>query len=448
MNLRALTAYAGVATIVIAPAAAQQVRYDTRTLDNGLRVVLVEDHSAPVVTVDLWYAVGSADEVRGRTGFAHLFEHMMFQGSANLEKDEHGSLVERAGGLINASTMSDATNYFQVLPANRLNLGLWLEAERMRNLSVTPEALDNQREAVKEERRQRIDNQPYFPAVLDAMGAPFDEGGCFAYAHPNIGLMEDLDAANIGDVRAFFDRHYVPNNATLTIVGDFDPDDAMQLVRNYFGEIPRGPEHTDPTCAWSKGAEPRTVEWEDPLATLPAVLATFAVPAHDHADTPAIEILSQILGTGETSRFNQSLVREQQVALQVQALSNSQRLAGAVIILGIANQGVAADSLAGSIHAAIARVLENGVTEEELGTAKNRLRATRVMGQQTTMQVAEHVQHFVHLHDDLAEINSDLDRYLAVTANDVLRVARAYLTPENRITYLVVPAAGGERPVP
>lgn len=447
MTIRTIAMTMGAAAIA-APAVAQQIQYDTRHLDNGLRIVLVEDHSAPVVTVDLWYAVGSADEVSGRTGFAHLFEHMMFQGSEHLDKDEHATLVERAGGVLNASTMSDATNYFQVLPANRLNLGLWLEAERMRSLSVTPEALDNQREAVKEERRQRIDNQPYFPAVLDAMGAPFDERRCFAYAHPNIGSMDDLNAATIEDVRTFFNRHYVPNRATLTIVGDFDPDNAMQLVQQYFGDIPRGPDPGEPTCEWAPGTESETIEWEDQLATLPAVLATFGTPAHDHADTPALEILAQILGTGETSRFNQSLVREQQVALQVQALSASQRMAGAVIILGIANQGIEADSLAGAIHTAIGRVLDGGVTEDELRRAKNRLRASRVMGQQTTMQVAEQVQHFVHLHSDLDEINTDLDRYLAVTAEDVLRVARAYLTPANRITYLVVPASGGERPVP
>ena len=216
------------------------VAIESYTLPNGLKVHLVEDHSAQVVAVNVWYDVGSRNEREGRTGFAHLFEHMMFQGSANVKKAEHFQLVERAGGQMNGSTQPDRTNYFEVVPSNRLNLALWLEADRMRSLAVTAENLKNQQEAVKEERRLRVDNQPYSAGLVDSLPTIFDRATCFAYAHSIIGSMDDLNAATVADVKAFFDLYYAPNNATLVITGDFQPAEARRLVRDYFGGIPRG----------------------------------------------------------------------------------------------------------------------------------------------------------------------------------------------------------------
>src|SRR5438128_80977 len=216
-----------VGLVALAPAqlAAQagRISYESFALPNGLRVVYSEDHSTPIVTVDLWYRVGSRNERPGRGGFAHLFEHLMFQGSAHVKKAEHFQLIERAGGSVNGSTHDDYTNYYETVPSNRLNLALWLEADRMRSLAITDETFHNQRETVKEERRLRVGNQPYSPAFIDGMTWPFDSAGCFAYAHTVIGSMDDLDAARLEDVQAYFRTYYAPNNATLVVVGDFRP---------------------------------------------------------------------------------------------------------------------------------------------------------------------------------------------------------------------------------
>ena len=217
---------------------AGRIDYSSYTLPNGLRVVLAPVRTTPIVTVNVWYHVGSASERARRSGFAHLFEHMMFQGSAHVKKAEHFQLVSRAGGNENGSTTEDRTNYFETLPSNRLNLGLWLEADRMRSLAITQLNFENQRQAVKEERRLRIDNQPYARAIQNAFTMPFDSTGCFAYAHTVIGDMADLDSARLEDVQAFFDAFYTPSNAVLTIAGDFDEVEARRMVQQYFGHIP------------------------------------------------------------------------------------------------------------------------------------------------------------------------------------------------------------------
>ena len=269
---------------VLAPALGAQdptpLKIESFILPNGLKVHLVEEHSAQVVAVDLWYDVGSRNERAGRTGFAHLFEHMMFQGSANVKKAEHGQLVERAGGTLNGSTQPDRTNYYEVLPSNRLNLALWLEADRMRSLAVTAENLKNQQEAVKEERRLRFDNQPYLGALVDSLPKMFDAGNCYAYSHSIIGSMDDLNAAKVEDVKAFFDLYYAPNNATLVIAGDFQAATARRLVTEYFGAIPRGQEPPPVQCAPQHATGTQVVRRiTDRNATLPAALTAYrAVP--------------------------------------------------------------------------------------------------------------------------------------------------------------------------
>src|SRR5947207_15654142 len=221
-----------------------QIPYEAFTLPNGLRVIYSEDHSTPIVSVDVWYNTGSRNERPGRSGFAHLFEHMMFEGSAHVKKGEHFQLISRAGGSENGSTAEDRTNYYETVPSNRLNLALWLEADRMRSLTITDENFRNQRETVKEERRLRVDNQPYSPAFIDGMTWPFDSSACFAYAHTVIGSMPDLNAAQLTDVQAFFDSYYAPNNATLFVVGDFQPLELSRYVNVYFCTYTH---HTAPT---------------------------------------------------------------------------------------------------------------------------------------------------------------------------------------------------------
>ena len=430
-------------TVAAVPSSAQQrIEYEDYRLDNGLRVILVEDHSVPVVTIDLWYDVGSGSENRGRSGFAHLFEHMMYQGSANVAKAEMLQLVERAGGTMNATPNEDRTAYFQTLPANRLNLGLWLEADRMRSLAITQENLDNQRETVKEERRLRLDNQPYAWAIFEAPYLTYDSTTCFSYAHSVIGSMANLDAAGVEDVQAFFDLYYTPNNATLTVVGDLDPRETREFIQQYFGDIPPAQDPPAPSCDWSVGTEAQEMVRPDPLANLPMVAVAYRFPAHDDVDTPALSLLDLILGSGESSRLNRALVRENKSAVQAQTLMMPRRLSSTLLVVAIANQGANVDDLKQQMHDEIARIAREGVTEEELQKAKNAYRSRNVFGRQTTFQVAEQVQHFVHYHRSLDDMHTDLERYLSVTHDDILRAAGKYLARENSYTFLLVPPSG------
>ena len=444
--MRILMALALVAAGGGSLAAQTPVQFEHYTLDNGLDVYLVPDRTVPVVTVNVWYDVGSRSERSGRSGFAHLFEHMMFQGSANVGKGEHFQLVERAGGNLNGSTNTDRTNYFETLPSNRLNLGLWLEADRMRSLAITNENFENQRETVKEERRLRVDNQPYAAAFTEGLTSAFDSTTCFAYSHSVIGSMDDLNAATTPDVQEFFALYYAPNNATLTVVGDFAADEVKRLIGQYFSDIPRGAEPPAPSCQVEFGAGEQETVWEDALANLPAVLIAYLVPAHEDADSPALSLLQSILGDGESSRLNRALVREQQVALQSGAFLDSRRGPGQFIGFAIANQGQTADTLVAAIRAVIAEIADQGITPDELEKARNGFRTSFVFGRQTSMGIAESVQHYKHFHGDVSEINTDLDRYLAVTAADIQRVARRYLDPANGTTILVVPKGKGVQP--
>src|SRR2546430_2162538 len=287
-----------------------RIAFEQFTLPNGLRVIYSEDHSTPIVSVDVWYAVGSRNERSGRSGFAHLFEHMMFQGSAHVKKAEHGQLVERAGGTNNGSTAEDRTEYFETVPSNRLNLALWLEADRMRSLAITEENFENQRQAVKEERRLRIDNQPYQGAFSDGVTWPFDSTSCFPYAHTVIGSMADLDSAKLADVQAFFDAYYAANNATIVVVGDFNPSELRRLVNEYFAGVPSHPQ-PDLTVRCNAPAAPgtRRREVHDAQANLEAVLRFYRIPEHRSPDTPALEGLNIILRQGESSPLNVAGVR-------------------------------------------------------------------------------------------------------------------------------------------
>jgi predicted Zn-dependent peptidase len=441
------------ATPVAAPLAAQagRVDYQRFTLPNGLEVLYSEDHSTPIVTVDLWYRVGSRNERPGRSGFAHLFEHMMFQGSAHVKKSEHIQLVERAGGAANGSTHDDYTNYYETVPSNRLNLALWLEADRMRSLAVTQENLDNQRETVKEEKRLRVDNQPYAPAFTDGLTWPFDSAICFAYAHPTIGSMADLNAAQLTDVQEFFATYYAPNNATLVVVGDVRPAELRRLVNQYFADIPSHAAPAPVTCEtrFSPGLVRREVA--DAHANLPAVLRFYRVPAHPHADTPPLELLGAILGRGESARLNVGIVRRARAALQAGAfLVNDRHGPGVLVVYGIANQDVPVERLDSLLAAQLDSVRTGGVTDAELTRAKNTTRAEFVHQRETTFGRAEELEHYAFLHASVAEINTELERFQAATAADLQRVAATYLDSANAVVVVVRPKpaaadAGGTR---
>ncbi len=437
-----------------ATAPAGRIAFEQFTLPNGLRVIYSEDRSTPIVTVDVWYEVGSRNERRGRSGFAHLFEHMMFEGSAHVKKSEHGQLVERAGGNYNGSTAEDRTNFWETVPSNRLNLALWLEADRMRSLAITEENFENQRQAVEEERRLRVDNQPYAAAFTDGLTWPFDSTSCFPYAHTVIGSMADLDAAKVPDVQAFFDTYYAPNNATLVVVGDFSPTELRRLVNQYFAGVPSHAAPEAPRCdtgggaASAKGAQRREVR--DPQANLDLVMRLYRIPEHRSADTPALEILNIILGQGESSRLNVSVVRRDKAAVGAGAVLNpygSRNGPGILAAYGIVNQGVSADRLDSLLSLQLDSIRANGITADELDKAKNVLRAGFIDNRETTLGKAEELHHYLTFHPSIDEINTDLDKLLAVTSDDVKRVANTYLAPAN-LTLLIVrpgaaPASGG-----
>ena len=428
-----------------------RIAFEQFTLPNGLRVIFSPDHSTPIVTVDVWYEVGSRNERPGHSGFAHLFEHMMFEGSAHVKKSEHGQLVERAGGNYNGSTAEDRTNYWETVPSNRLNLALWLEAERMRSLAITEQNFENQRQAVKEERRLRVDNQPYAAAFTDGLTWPFDSTSCFPYAHTVIGSMADLDGAKLPDVQAFFDTYYAPNNATLVVVGDFSPIELRRLVNQYFAGVPSHAAPEAPRCdastAAAKGPQRRDVH--DAQANLDLVMRLYRIPEHRSADTPALEILNIILGQGESSRLNVSVVRRDKAAVGAGAILNpygSRNGPGVLAAYGIVNQGVSAERLDSLLGLQLDSIRANGITADELDKAKNVLRAGFIDNRETTLGKAEELHHYLTFHASIDEINTDLDHLVAVTSDDVKRVANTYLAPAN-LTLLIVrpgaPSSGG-----
>lgn len=437
-------------SLLAAPAFAQQeappIELETFTLDNGLKVIVHEDHSTPIVAVNIWYDVGSAHEEEGRSGFAHLFEHMLFQETTSLEPGEFKEHILEAGGTYNGTTNEDRTAYFETVPSNRLNLALWLEAERMANLKVTPENFDREREVVKEERRLRIDNQPYGEAflTLDTLAADWPP-----YNHTVIGSMDDLNAATAEDVLAFYERYYVPNNSTLVISGDVTLEQARELVEEYFGDIPRGPEMQalpEITPTPRTDGERRKV-LEDDLANTPIYFAAFNIPPHNHADSYALGLLSSIFSEGESSRLNQRLVRDEKAALTVISQLDSRVGPGVFFFGGIPNQDVEVDRIEALINEEIDKLKSEGVSARELQKAKNQLRADQIQGRQTVFSKSMSLQHYRLYHGDVSEINQDLDRYMAVTLDDIRRVAGTYLVPENRTVVIAVPAEKPEKKV-
>jgi zinc protease len=412
------------------------IEYEEHVLDNGLRVILSEDHSVPVVAVNVWYHVGSANEEKGRSGFAHLFEHMMFQGSENVGKGDHMKLVSDAGGSMNGSTTEDRTNYFETLPSNRLNLGLWLEADRMRSLAITKDNFENQRETVKEERRQGIDNQPYGEAFLVSDTLGYDG---WPYDHTVIGSMDDLNAAEVSDVQAFFNRYYCPANAVLVVVGDIDPGKTLALAKEYFGSIPAGEKATFPTWdePFDKGERRKTVD--SPKANVPALFATYLVPPHKDADGPALQLLNSLLCEGESSRLHERLVKDEEAAFAVFGFVDGRMGPSQFRLIVASNAGVDISTCEMFMDEEIARIQKEGITPEELDKVKTQFKSSFIEGRQTVMNKAENIQHYIWYHNDLSVINADLDRYMAVTAQDIQRVAQKYLRTDNRTMVIAAP---------
>lgn len=418
-----------------------QIPVESYTLPNGLLVVLSEDHTAPIVAVNLWYHVGSANERPGRTGFAHLFEHMLFQGSANVGANEHFEFVQRAGGTLNGSTWLDRTNYYETLPSNQLALALWLEADRMARLlpAMTQPKLDTQRDVVKNERRWSVDNQPYgtwwerLPALCFPETHPFH--------HSLIGSMDDLDAASLEDVAEFFRTYYTPDNAVLTIAGDFQGADARRLVESYFGPVAAGagrPPLPDMTVPFSFGGARREVVPD--ACALPRVFVASRIPVLGTDAYYAASVCSAILGLRTGSRFEQSLVRTQRIASSASCFTFDLSKGADLFVADVTGlPGVSPERLEAAVHAELDQLQKDGVRPEEVARAIALTETHFVTSLQSAAERADQLSRFATYFRDPALVNEQPARYRAVTADDVTRFARQYLTSDNRATLLFVP---------
>ena len=427
-----------------APARAKtiQLPFQEFTLKNGLRVILSEDHNAPTVSVAVLYDVGSRDERPGRTGFAHLFEHMMFQGSANVGRREHTNLIEINGGGANGTTDNDRTAYYETLPANQMDLVLFLEADRMRGLNLTEAALKVQRNAVQEERRLRIDDQPYGPAFLAIDELAYEN---FAYKHSVIGSMDDLNAARMEDFREFFRVYYAPNNAVLSMVGDFKTADALAKVRKYFESIPSQPAPPRPNLTEPPSTKEKRLAMEDAFARSPRLFITYKVSPGNHADWAPLDIAGDVLVRGQSSRLFQKLVREKQVALNVFG-GPDQRVGQSLFTFDVTlRPGVKHEDVEKLIYEEITRLQQEPPTAAELAKIAMQNRRTRALGMYSSLgraiQLAEAAVRF----KDPALVNKRPEQYAAVTPADVQRVAKQYWQENNRsvITVSVKQQAGG-----
>jgi predicted Zn-dependent peptidase len=407
------------------------------TLANGLRVILSEDHAIPVVSVAVYYNVGSRNERIGRTGFAHLFEHMMFQGSENVPKAAHFQHISNAGGTMNGTTSSERTNYFETLPANQLPLALWLESDRMRSLKVTQENLDNQRSAVQEEKRLRIDNQPYVPAFLLVDELIFQNP---ANAHSTIGSMEDLDDATVEDVQEFFRVYYAPNNAVLTIVGAFDSTEARALVEKYFASIESQP--APPTVDVNEPPDVAKREdlHQDPYAPVPAFIIGWKIPPRRTPDFYALSLANELLTEGESSRLYQKLVKGTESVVQIQGGVDSRRGPSAAFIFAIPKPGEEVATIRQAIMDEIKQLAANGPTAEEMEKLQNGLRNDAVRVRQSSLFRAQRLAEFALYDNDPNLFNTEHERYMSVTADEIKDVVTRYMDTDNRVTLDIVPA--------
>ena len=414
------------------------IKFTETTLANGLRVIVSEDRAAPVYSIVVHYRVGSKDERKGRTGFAHLFEHMMFKGSENVGPGEHFMQVFINGGTMNGTTNKDRTLYYETLPSNQLDLGIFLEADRMKSLEITKENLDNQRNAVQEERRLGVDNQPYGRTFETVDELAYDNP---AYEHSVIGSMADLNAASVEDVASFFKTYYAPNNAVVAIVGDVDTKTTIEKVRKAFEPIPSQPAPPKVDLAEPKQTAERRQQLEDPLARLARLDIVYKVPPRLTPDDDALQVLGTVLSSGRSSRLFQKIVREQQLAPNVSAGRDGAIGPGLFRVIGTVTPGKTPEALEGAVLAEIERVKSEPIAEWELEKARNNAKRSVVGGLTSSLQRATLLAEYAASYGDANLLNARVDRLLKVTAADVQRVATTYLTPENRTVVVTVPKA-------
>jgi len=445
---RSRTAFALLALvgwIAIEPAPNAAVRppkfdYKMSTLENGLKVVLLEDHSTPVVHAEIWYHVGSKNEKKGRTGFAHLFEHMMFKGSKNVEPEGHPSRISSIGGQSNASTNEDATIFWETFPAQYLPMVLWLEADRMATLRIDEKVFATEREVVKEERRMRVENQPYGKLNEIIYDQAFT---AHPYKHPTIGSMADLEAASIEDVRDFFKTYYVPGNATLVLVGDFESKEAMDLVSRYLGRVPKA---TRPVPRDIPAEPPQVKERRIRLeenVPLPAVVIAHHITYDGHPDSYPLHIASKVLSDGQSSRIYRKLVYEDQMALAAFGQGNIIEDPNLFYAVAIVQRGRSPEDVTKALIAELDRMRNEPITAAELQQAKNQFARDYILSRESNRDKAQQLAHAAVIHNDITTADGEFDVFQNMTAAEVQRVAQKYFTPDNRLVITLMPKGSG-----
>jgi zinc protease len=443
LRVAVFVAVSAVAAVSLTPVSAAvrppKLQYQITTLPNGLRLILSEDHSTPIVHVSVWYHVGSKNERPGRTGFAHLFEHMMFKGSKNVEPEAHTSIISSVGGRSNAYTTEDTTVFWQTLPAQYLPLALWLEADRMATLRVEDEAFRREREVVKEERRMRIENQPYGRLQEIIYDNAFV---AHPYKHPTIGSMADLEAASISDVRDFHGTFYVPENATVTVVGDFDSAQALQIVTQYFGRVPKAtkPVARDIPKEPAMTQERRVVVEES--WPLPAVVVAYHVPYDGHPDAYPLHITSKILSDGQSARISRALIYTQRLCLSAFGSGNITEHPNLFFAVCIVQPGRTPAEAEKALIAQFESLKTEGVTPHELQRAQNQFARDYILGRESDEDKALHLAHAAVIHNDITTADGEFDIFMKTTVADVQRVARSYFNQSNRVVLHVLPKGG------
>ncbi len=416
--------------------AAAKINYTEYTMPNGLHVILHEDHSTPIVAVSVMYHVGSKNEDPKRTGFAHFFEHLLFEGSENIERGEYMKLVQSAGGQLNANTTQDRTFYYEVLPSNQLELALWMESERMLHAKIDDAGVETQRKVVKEEKKQRYDNTPYGQFVNVIFENAYT---VYPYMWSPIGKEQYIDMATLDEFMEFYKTFYVPNNAVLVIAGDFSPEQTKQLINKYYKDIPKGTKPIPrPTVVEPKQTAEKRVDFYDNVQ-LPGVILAYHMPKMGTHDYYAIQLLTQLMSQGKSSRFQKEVVDKQRKAIQAGAFDLGNEEPGLAIMLGIANMGVEVDDLEKTMLAEIEKLKKEGITDEEYSKLQNQAENDFINQNRKMVGIAGNLATYYTFQGDANLINTELDQYRKVTKDDIKRVANQYFTKENRLVVHYLP---------
>ena len=423
-------------SITLADAQPNRIKFQEFTLDNGLHVILHQDHSTPIVAVNITYHVGSKNEQPNRTGFAHFFEHLMFEGSKDVQRGEFVEYITNAGGVHNAGTSFDQTQYYEILPSNQLKLALWLESDRLLQLRIDSVGVETQRSVVKEERRQRFDNQPYGSLLEEVFSNAFTS---LPYRWVPIGDVQYIDEAKLQEFIDFHDHFYVPENAVLVISGDLEYEKTRKLVSDYFADIPRGrheiyrPDGKEP---------PHTKEIRKTIydnIQLPAIFTAYRMPPMGDPDSYALEMLQTLLSGGQSSRLYKALVDNKQLALETGAIPLALEDAGVFIIYGIANTKVRLEDLEAAMEEEISRVTEAGLTEREFQKLQNQTENDFISRNTTMAGISENLATYYTFYGDANLINTEIEKYLAVKPDQIVNAAKKYLVPENRVVLYYLP---------